>query len=240
MTAKPPWQRHMVEFRAVSKLYARRAGGPVVPALSDATFRVEPGELVVLAGPSGAGKSTVLRLASGLERPSAGRLVVDGEDLDTLGRRGLLRLRRRLGIVPQEPGLLDERTAFGNLTLVLRALGASRGEARRRSLRALREVGLAARANAFPGELTASERCRLALARALAGGPRLLLVDEPTTGLDHAAVREVLEVLRAAHARGTTVLVAAGAPGLAGELGARALFLAEGRLRGGTVADGAA
>ncbi|MBI4012319.1 MAG: ATP-binding cassette domain-containing protein [Candidatus Rokubacteria bacterium] len=102
----------MVEFRGVSKLYAPRAGGPVIRALTEASFEVAQGELVVLAGAAGAGKSTVLRLITGEERPSQGRLLVDGEDVGMLGRRGVARLRRRLGVVPQEARLLGARALF--------------------------------------------------------------------------------------------------------------------------------
>ncbi len=98
----------MVEFRGVSKLYVPRAGGPVIRALTEASLQVAQGELVVLAGAAGAGKSTVLRLITGEERPSQGRLLVDGEDVDTLG----VARRRRLGVVPQEPRLLGDHTLF--------------------------------------------------------------------------------------------------------------------------------
>ncbi len=230
----------MVEFRGVSKVYIRRAGGPVVHALADATFAVGPGDIVVLSGPTGSGKSTLLRLVAGEERASQGCVVVDGEDVATLGRRGLARLRRRLGIVPAEPRLLSDRTAFGNVALVLRALGASRRTARANGLAALREAGLAAKANAFPSELTVAERRRLCLARALAGGPRLLLADEPAAGLDEPAAQEVVDLLRRAHGQGATLLVATRAAGLAADLGARALTVEGGRVRAAGGLHGAA
>src|SRR5581483_8664441 len=129
----------MVEFRGVSKLYVRR-GGPVVAALSAVAFDVAPRELVVVAGPPGAGKSTLLRLAAGEERPTQGRVVVDGDDVGRLGRRGVARLRRRLGILPAEPRLLADRSVLANVALVLRARGASRRAARAGAAAALREV----------------------------------------------------------------------------------------------------
>src|SRR5512132_2749827 len=109
----------MVEFRGVSKVYMRRAGGAVVHALADATFEVGAGEIVVLSGPTGSGKSTVLRLATGQERPSEGRVLVDGAHVGALGRRALAGLRRGLGILPAESLLLPDRTVFGNVALVL-------------------------------------------------------------------------------------------------------------------------
>jgi cell division transport system ATP-binding protein len=225
----------MVDFQGVSRLYVRRGGGAAVHALRDVTFQVAAGELVLVTGPTGAGKSTVLRLICGEERPSEGRLVVDGEDVPTLGRRGRARLRRRLGVVLEDSQLLGDRTVLGNVALVLWALGGGLRAARARALESLEEAGLASRASAFPRELTASERQRLLIARALAGDPCLLLVDEPTAGLDAEATRAVVAMFRDARDQGTTVVVASQLSALAVVLGARTLVLEEGRLRPGPV-----
>lgn len=219
----------MVEFRGVSKGYARAASGRV-DALADASFRVEAGELVVVAGPSGAGKSTLIRLACGEERPTRGTVLVAGVDLGGLRRGALAELRRRLGVVPQDGRLLPDRTVFGNVALVLQALGVPRGEVRPRTLEALREVGLGQRLTARPAELAHGERQRCLLARALAPGPDLLLADEPAGATDEATTDALLAVLRAVQARGTAVLVATVRPDLAKLLGARALALEGGRL----------
>lgn len=219
----------MIEIRGVSKAYGRRGGGGV-KALRDASVQVGAGELVVLVGPSGAGKSTLLRLVTGEERPTGGSVLVDGEDVGALRRGRLARLRRQMGVVPQEPRFADDRTALGNVTLVLRALGMPTAEARARGLEALRDVGLAARATAFPHELAAGERRRLALARAVAPVPRLLLADEPTAMLDEVAAREVAELLRAVQAGGATVVVATRDPAFAAALKARVLTVEGGRV----------
>lgn len=218
----------MLEFRGVSKVYARAAGGRV-HALVEATFRVAPGELVAVCGPTGAGKSTLCRLAWGEERASRGSVVLDGELLESLGGRGLARLRRRIGIVPQEPRLVPDRTVLGNVTIVLRALGMGRSAARTRAYEALRTAGLGAKPNALPGELALGERQQLAVARALATAPDLVLADEPFAAEDGAPIAALL---RAVHAQGTTVLIATRAARLAGELGARLLTLEAGRLGG--------
>ncbi|MGH7320319.1 MAG: cell division ATP-binding protein FtsE [Candidatus Rokuibacteriota bacterium] len=220
----------MVEFRGVSKAYARVAGGRV-HALADASFRIGQGELAILCGPMGAGKSTLLRLISGEERPSQGTVLVDGTDLGTLGRRGLARLRRRLAVIPQEPRLVAERTAFGNVAFVLQALGLPRAEARARALAALRQVGLAAKGNALPAELAWSERQRLSIARALAVAPRLLLADEPFAVVDDAVTGEMVELFRAMNKEGTTVVLATRVARLARDLRARAFMLDGGRVR---------
>jgi cell division transport system ATP-binding protein len=221
-----------VEFRAVSKSYVRRTGGAPIPALTEATFELRDGEAVVVTGPAGSGKSTLLRLLTAEERPTAGRVLVDGENVAALGRRAVAKLRRRLGVVPAEPRFVLDRSAFHNVAVVLRALGASRRSARATGLAALRETGLATRANAFPGELNAGERRRLCLARALAGAPSLLLADEPTAGLDEASAGQVVELLRRARGQGVSLLVTSQTAGLAAALGARALALDAGRVRG--------
>ena len=216
----------MLEFSGVSKVYARTAGGRV-HALVEASFRVAPGELVAVCGPAGAGKSTLCRLAWGEERASRGSVVLDGAPLESLGGRGLARLRRRLGVVPQEPRLVPDRTALGNVTVVLRALGMGRSAARTRAYELLSTAGLGAKPNALPAELALGERQQLAIARALATAPDLVLADEPFATGDGAPVAALL---RSVHAQGTTVLIATRAVRLAEELGARVLTLEAGRL----------
>jgi ABC-type ATPase involved in cell division len=220
----------MLEFRGVSKVYGRAAGGRV-EALTDLSFEVKPTELAVLVGPVGSGKSTLLRLITGEERPTRGAVLVDGTAVGTLGRRGLARLRRDLGVLEQDGELLPDRTALGNLTFVLRALGAGQSEARERALAALVEVGLGSARNALPDELAAGERQRVLLARALATQPRLLLADEPTARLDPTAAATVVTLLRALPLRGITCLIATQAPEVARALEGRVLGLAAGRLR---------
>ena len=220
----------MLEFRGVSKIYGRAAGGRV-EALTDLSFEVKPTELAVLVGPVGSGKSTLLRLITGEERPTRGAVLVDGVEIGTLGRRGLARLRQDLGVLEQDGALLPDRTALGNLTFLLRALGAGQAEARERALAALVEVGLGSARNALPDELAAGERRRVLLARALATHPRLLLADEPTAMLDPAAAATVVALLRGLPVRGITCLVATQTPEVVRALDGRVLRLVAGRLR---------
>jgi len=222
----------MVELRGVSKVYARAVGGRV-EALLDLTVEVKPGETLVVSGPSGAGKSTLLRLVTGEERPTRGTVTVLDENVGRLSRVRLARLRRELGIVPQGRRLLEERTAFANLAFVLRALGRSRREAREATRETLAEVGLTERRRARARELAEADRLRLCLARALAPGPRLLVLDEPAAGLDGEALTGLVGVLRASHDQGTTILIATQVADLARRLDARALILEHGRLRRG-------
>jgi ABC-type ATPase involved in cell division len=220
----------MLELRGVSKVYGRAAGGRV-EALIDLSFEVKPTELAVLVGPGGCGKSTLLRLVAGEERPTRGSVLVDGVEVGTLGKRGLARLRRSLGILFQDAPLLPDRTALGNVTFVLRALGMGRAEAREQALAALVDVGLGPARNALPDELAAGERRRVLLARVLAPRPRLLLADEPTAVLDATDAAIVVRLLRSLAERGTTCLVATQEAEIARALDGRVLPLAAGRLR---------
>jgi cell division transport system ATP-binding protein len=220
----------MVEFRGVSKVYGRTPGRRV-EALVDLAFEVKPAELAVVLGPSGAGKSSLLRLITGEERPTRGAVLVDGVEIGALGRGGLARLRRDLGIVPQREDLLPDRTALGNLTFVLGALGTRAAEARERAIAGLAEAGLGGVRNARPHELTEGERRRLQLARALVTAPRLLVADEPAALVEGTQAATTVALLRAAQARGITCVVATHAPTLARALEGRILHLAAGRLR---------
>ena len=220
----------MLEFRGVFKVYGR-APARRVEVFVDLSFEVKPGELAVVVGPTGAGKSTLLRLITGEERPTRGAVLVDGDEVGSLGRGRLGRLRRELGVAPQNGRLLTDRTALENLTFVLTALGVGRAEARERALAALTEVGLGVARHALPHEVADGERRRLVLARALVTRPRLLLVDEPTTGLDPTQHAPIVAAIRAAHARGITCLVTTPATELGRALDGRMLELAAGRLR---------
>jgi cell division transport system ATP-binding protein len=220
----------MLEFRGVFKVYGR---GPVrrVEVLVDLSLEVKPGELAVVVGPSGAGKSTLLRLVTGEERPTRGAVLVDGIEVGALRRGGLARLRRGLGIAAQGDHLLGDRSALGNLTFVLEALGVGRAEARERALAGLADVGLGGARSALPAELADGERRRLALARAVVTRPRLLLLDEPTAWLDPSQATGVVTVIRGAHTRGITCLVTTQGAELGRALEGRVLQLAAGRLR---------
>jgi cell division transport system ATP-binding protein len=220
----------MLEFRGVFKVYGRGTTRRV-EVLVDLSFEVKPGELAVIVGPSGAGKSTLLRLVTGEEAPSRGAVLVDGVEVGALRPRGLARLRRMLGVAAQGGRLLLDRSALGNLTFVLEALGVGRAEARDRALAALAEVGLGGARHALPHELADGERRRLTLARALVTRPRVLLADEPTALLDPAQAAGVVTLIRNAHARGITCLVTTQSAAVGRSLEGRVLQLAAGRLR---------
>ncbi len=183
----------MVRFEGVGMHYGPD-GGPDV--LHDISFQVPEGGFRWLLGPSGAGKTSLLRLLTLAARPSRGRLEVLGTDIGAAPRRALPELRRRIGMVFQDFRLLDHLSAFDNVALPLRLAGRGEGQIRADVGEMLRWVGLAARADAQPAELSGGEQQRVAIARAVIARPSLLLADEPTGNLDEATADEVLALAR--------------------------------------------
>jgi cell division transport system ATP-binding protein len=219
----------MIELHRVSKIYSV---GPVkVPALSDVSFRIAKGEFVTLCGPSGSGKTTLMRLLYRDDVPSEGEVEVLGEELTQLSRAEVAALRRSIGIVFQDAKLLPGRTVYENVAFVLRVLGTPRREITGRVFDALRAVGLSARAQAYPAQLSQGEAQRAALARAIARKPLLLIADEPTGSLDEATGDGVLDLLLGLVAEtGAALVMATHSARLATRLGAVA------RLHGGRLA----
>jgi cell division transport system ATP-binding protein len=205
-------------------------GTPRVPALSDVSFHVEKGEFVLLNGASGAGKTTLLRLLYRDELASEGEIEVAGFDVATLRRREIPRLRRSIGVVFQDAKLLAGRTVFENVAFVLRVLGTPRREITPRAFAGLKAVGLSARAQAYPHQLSQGEAQRASLARALVKSPALLLADEPTGNLDDDMAAEILDLVKDIWTRGTTVLLATHQARVTTRLKRRTLRLEGGQL----------
>ena len=218
----------MIRLEGVSKVFG---DGPVrVAALADISFSVERGDFVVLHGASGAGKTTLLRMLYRDERPSEGDIEVAGFDLSTLRRREIPRLRRSIGIVFQDAKLLAGRTVFDNVAFVLRVLGTPRREIMPLAFAALKAVGLTARAQAHPHQLSQGEAQRAALARAIVKAPPLLIADEPTGNLDDDMAGEIVGLIKDIWIRGTTVLFATHQARLVSLLARRTLRMERGLL----------
>ena len=218
----------MIALQGVWKAFSV---GPVkVSALSVVSFKITRGEFVALTGPSGAGKTTLLRLLYADERPTEGEIEVLGHDLMDASRSEVTALRRSVGVVFQDAKLLPGRTVYENIAFVLRVLGTPRSEITARVFDALRAVGLSARAQAYPGQLSQGEAQRVALARAIVRRPPLLLADEPTGNLDDAMASEIHELIKDIWTSGTTVVLATHQTRLAAVLRRRTLVLEGGRL----------
>ena len=216
----------MISFSAVAKRYP---GGQ--EALKDLTFSIEPGELVFLTGRSGAGKSTVLKLIPAIERPSAGSVLVNGQNVAALKRTAIPYLRRNIGLVFQDQKLLYDRSVFDNVMLPLAFTGQPPREAARRVRAALDKVGLLARERAQPVQLSGGEQQRLAIARAVVNRPSLLLADEPTANLDAESAARIVDIFVEFHRVGVTALIATHDQALIARYGGRALHLEDGRVR---------
>jgi cell division transport system ATP-binding protein len=177
-------------------------------ALREASFAIAAGAFAFLTGRSGAGKTTALKLVPAVERPTAGVVMVHGQNVGALRRAAIPYLRRNLGLVLQEQKLLHDRTAFDNVMLPLLVCGQAPGEAARRARAALDKVGLAGRERAFPAALSGGEQQRLCIARAVVNRPAILLADEPTANLDPAAALDLMDIFRAFNQVGVTVVIA--------------------------------
>jgi len=177
-------------------------------ALNDVSFHIRKGEFVFLTGHSGAGKTTALRLIHAAEPPTSGDVRVSGYDTRKLSGRDTAMLRRKIGYIFQDFRLLMDRTAAENVAFALEVTGARKSVVRSKVGRLLAQVGLASKARSLPTELSGGEQQRVAVARALANDPMLLLADEPTGNLDERATRGIYELFRSINAAGTAVLLA--------------------------------
>jgi putative ABC transport system ATP-binding protein len=203
-----------------------------VRALRGADFTMHHGEFVAIMGPSGCGKSTLLNLVAGLDQADEGRIVLAGEEVTGKTEDELARMRRRhIGIVFQFFNLLEGMTVLENVALPAMVAGMKRKPAETRGRDLLDLLGLGDKAKAAPGTLSGGQRQRLAIARALANEPTLLLADEPTGALDSAGGSEVIELFRRLHGNGQTILMVTHDDGVASAAGRIA------RMRDGKVVD---
>ncbi len=215
----------MILFDKVSKRYP---GGQ--EALSAISFHLKPGEMAFLTGHSGAGKSSLLKLITLIERASGGQILINGQNLARLGRRGIPPLRRNIGIIFQDYRLLHDRTVFDNVALPLIITGLQRRDVVRRVRAALDMVDLLNKEKRYPITLSGGEQQRIGIARAVVNKPPLLLADEPTGNLDPELSREIMGLFELFNQVGVSVLIASHDLELISQLPYRVLTLDKGRL----------
>ncbi|MCW8091940.1 cell division ATP-binding protein FtsE [Alteromonas sp. ASW11-130] len=215
----------MIKFEQVSKTYP---GGQ--RALSKVNFHIEPGEMAFLTGHSGAGKSTLLKLISIMERPTVGRVLINGHDLNTITRRQIAFIRRDIGMIFQNHHLLMDKSVFDNVALPLIIEGYTRKETSRRVEAALEMVGLSQMAKNSPLMLSGGEQQRVGIARAVVNKPPLLLADEPTGNLDPKLSMEIISLFEDFNQAGVSVFIATHDLGLIARMRYRTLTLRNGQM----------
>jgi cell division transport system ATP-binding protein len=216
----------LVSFSNVAKRYP--AGQQ---ALNSVTFSLDAGALAFVTGRSGAGKSTLLKLIPAIERPSAGSVIVNGQNVGALKRSAIPYLRRNIGLVFQDQKLLHDRSVFDNVMLPLAFSSHTPKEAARRARAALAKVGLLEREKANPVQLSGGEQQRLAIARAEVNRPALLIADEPTANLDAESAARIVDIFVEFNRVGVTVLIATHDRGLVERYGGTHLHLEAGRIQ---------
>ena len=192
----------MIDFENVSMIY--RSG---TEALHGISFHVDPGEFVFITGKSGSGKSTIIKLLMREEKPTTGDIFVNGYDLYNLSRYDLPHYRRRLGVVFQDCRLLMNKTVYQNIEFAMEVVGESNRTIKQVVPKLLHMVDLVGKEKAFPDELAGGEQARVALARAIANNPDILIADEPTGNLDPRTSTEIIDLLYKVNQLGTTVVV---------------------------------
>lgn len=215
----------MIEFRQVTKRYDSDH-----TALRQVSFELDRGELAFLTGHSGAGKSTLLKLLMVMERPTAGEVVVGGQQLNRLPKRQIPYIRRHIGVVFQNHQLLFDRTVFDNVAMPLEVMGVAPTDIGRRVRAALDKVGLLKKEKMNPMQLSGGEQQRVGIARAVVNKPPVLLADEPTGNLDPELSADIMQLFTQFSQVGVTVLIASHDIALIDSMNRRRLTLEQGRL----------
>ena len=199
-------------------------------AIQGISLEIQDGEFVFLVGPSGSGKSTIIKLLNGELIPSAGRIQVNGFAVSTIRSKQLPMMRRTLGVIFQDFRLIEKKTVYDNLAFVMRAVGSSPKEIRKRIPYVLQLVGLENKADSYPTELSGGEQQRVAIARALINNPATIIADEPTGNLDPDRSLELMGLLVKINALGTTVVVVTHEKELVNRFGKRVVTLDQGKV----------
>lgn len=215
----------MIEMTRVSKRYPNG-----ITAINDVSVTIEPGEFVYIVGPSGAGKSTFIKMMYCDERLTSGDIKVGKFDLKRIKQKELPFLRRYVGVVFQDFKLLEKKTVYENIAYAMEVIGKKPSIIRKRVLEVLDLVGLKHKIRMFPNELSGGEQQRIAIARAIANMPGVLIADEPTGNLDPDTAREIMTILERISANGTTIIMATHSRSIVNERKHRVLAIENGRI----------
>lgn len=213
-----------IQFKDVSKFYSNN-----IAAVQGITFEIEQGELVFLSGQSGAGKSTLLKMIAAIEFPDSGTLIVNGQNIGELRSRSIPFLRQNMGLIMQQPYLLNDRNILFNVMLPLLVTGVAKSDARIRAKAALSRVNMLDRKYSFPLGLSGGEQQRVAVARAIVNRPKIILADEPTTHLDKDSANHIIDTIAFFQLAGVTCLFATHDDQLVARAN-RAIYLEYGKL----------
>jgi len=220
----------MISINNVTKIYPSRSGGNPTIALENVSFKITKPEFVSIVGKSGAGKTTLLRLILAEEKPTNGRIFLDGQDVHKIKKTKLYKLRRRIGTVFQDYKLFPTKTTYENIAYVMEVMGASDQEIKRDVSQILEIVGLTDKAGSFPKELSGGECQKVTIARALIHRPDVILADEPVGNLDPYNTFEIIRLLVKIYEMGTTVVLATHDKEVINALGKRVITLENGRV----------
>ena len=217
----------MIRLKDVEKTYENGT-----EALQGISFTIEDGEFVFLVGPSGSGKSTIIKLLTGEVIPTAGRVMVNGFSMRRISDRQIPYMRRTIGVIFQDFRLIPKKTVFDNLSLAMRAVGATPRDIRTRIPYVLELVGLKGMEDRYPAELSGGEQQRVAIARALVNNPSTIVADEPTGNLDPNRSLEIMTLLERINALGTTVVVVTHERDLVNHFDKRVIMIDHGQVNG--------
>ncbi len=215
----------MIRFLDIQKSYDNGT-----KALKGVSMRIDDGEFAFLVGPSGSGKSTIIKLITGEEQASGGRIMVNGYNMNSIRPNQIPHMRRTLGVIFQDFRLIDKKTVRENLEFAMRAVGASPREIRKRISYVLDLVDLARKGDRYPSQLSGGEQQRVAIARALVNNPQMIIADEPTGNLDPQRSLEIMTLLEKINELGTTMLVVTHEKELVNRFSKRVIAIENGRI----------
>ncbi len=215
----------LIKMSHVKKVY--KTG---VTAIYDLDLEIEKGEFVFIIGSTGCGKSTLIKMLYREEKPTNGKILVGGLDVGKIKNSKVYKLRRKLGVVFQDYKLLQKSTVYENVAFALEVLGTPKSEIYPKVVKVLDLVGLKHKANNYPTQLSGGEQQRVAIARAIVNGPKLLICDEPTGNLDEVTSMEIMKVLEAVNAMGTTIIMVTHDTDIVNRLKKKTILLDSGRI----------